>query len=524
MAKTDALPSVRFYSFPGTFIRHNFPFPRLHQLAGDSAERTPPTSPWQIPPRQCRQKFTVPANHTAHRVEELRTIYDQSRNLLPLLSATTMEHETCLDYASNPLNGNLCSDWALLTPSIFNASEVDFVNMLTLTPPIGISDIAMLSMPGDSQLTASNFLGNYANSSEFPFPAIPPDAYTLESAAASTLAPPDLSMPPDSNFLAHGLPRPGPQQDQSAPQSASLQTEHGTERTHSTGQKRSPPATTSASAAEAFTPKRRRGARKKVRTEEELAIRRKNHLQRNRDAAHKCRQKKKLTEAEKREHIAKERHKNLLVWKQIAAVQDELESLRGVTLDIENHCQSSDHKTVAKTSIELIMKTVAKLQDQIDMCNQRRAQISQGLVMQRSFGGYAQQDSIQDGPGSIQDRQSPVMSSRTSTGFSEQMLSPRSTRGSSYATCYLHTDFANGNELSRKGSNDSSTQPDSPVNFNSPPGAKKDLPVEDEAIEIPVHEKEDFVPVRASMGNHANPMFALHTYMEHTGPVQVNEL
>ena len=486
MAKTDALPSVRFYSFPGTFIRHNFPFPRLHQLAGDSAERTPPTSPWQIPPRQCRQKFTVPANHTAHRVEELRTIYDQSRNLLPLLSATTMEHETCLDYASNPLNGNLCSDWALLTPSIFNASEVDFVNMLTLTPPIGISDIAMLSMPGDSQLTASNFLGNYANSSEFPFPAIPPDAYTLESAAASTLAPPDLSMPPDSNFLAHGLPRPGPQQDQSAPQSASLQTEHGTERTHSTGQKRSPPATTSASAAEAFTPKRRRGARKKVRTEEELAIRRKNHLQRNRDAAHKCRQKKKLTEAEKREHIAKERHKNLLVWKQIAAVQDELESLRGVTLDIENHCQSSDHKTVAKTSIELIMKTVAKLQDQIDMCNQRRAQISQGLVMQRSFGGYAQQDSIQDGPGSIQDRQSPVMSSRTSTGFSEQMLSPRSTRGSSYATCYLHTDFANGNELSRKGSNDSSTQPDSAVDFNRPL-AGKDSPVEDEAIGIPVY-------------------------------------
>merc|ERR1711964_196931 len=38
--------------------------------------------------------------------------------------------------------------------------------------------------------------------------------------------------------------------------------------------------------------------------------------------------------------------------------------------------------------------------DQIDMCNQRRAQISQGLVMQRSVGGYAQQDSMQDGPGS----------------------------------------------------------------------------------------------------------------------------
>jgi len=344
-----------------------------------------------------------------------------------------MEHETCFDYAGNPLNGNPCSDWALLSPSIFNASDVEFVNMLNLTPSIRISDIAMLNMPGDSQLTASNFLGNYANSSEFPFPTIPPDAYTLESAAASTLASPDLSMPPDSNFLAHGLPRPGPQQDQSAPQPASLQAEHGTKRTHSTGQKRSPPATTSASAAKAFEPKKRRGARKKVRTEEEIATRRKDHLQRNRDAARKCRQKKKLTEAEKREQMAKERHDNHIVWNQVAVVQDELEALQKFALDVESHCQSSDHKTVAKTSLELMMKTAAKLQHQIDMCNQRRAEISQGLIMQRSFGGYAQQDSMQDSPRSTQDGQSPAMSSRNSFA-SEQILSPRSTPGSSYAS------------------------------------------------------------------------------------------
>jgi len=187
---------------------------------------------------------------------------------------------------------NPYSNCTLLTPSIFNASDVDFSNMLNFTPPIGNSEMAMLNMPGDSRLTASNFLGDYASGSEFPFPAIPANTYTLLSAVASTIAPADLSMPPDSNFPAHGLPGPVPQQDQSESQSASLQAKQGTERqeqlsetTRSAGQKRAQPATTSAGAGEEPKPKRRRGARKKVRTEEEIAIRRENHLQRNRDAA-----------------------------------------------------------------------------------------------------------------------------------------------------------------------------------------------------------------------------------------------
>ncbi|KAH6699878.1 hypothetical protein BKA61DRAFT_209925 [Leptodontidium sp. MPI-SDFR-AT-0119] len=153
------------------------------------------------------------------------------------------------------------------------------------------------------------------------------------------------------------------------------------------------------------------------------------------------------------------------------------------------------------------------------MCNQRRAQIFQGLVMQRPFSSYAQQDSMQDGPGSTQDSQSPTMSSRNSTSYSEQMLSPRSTRGSSYATRQLNTDSADGNELTRKGSNDSSTQPDSAVDVNSPPGTK-DLPVEGEAIEIQVHE-EEFLPLRALRGNNANALscvpYAYGTYWPWAG-------
>lgn len=133
------------------------------------------------------------------------------------------------------------------------------------------------------------------------------------------------------------------------------------------------------------------------------------------------------------------------------------------------------------------MKTAAKLQDQIDMFNQRRAQISEGHVMQRLIGGYIEQDSRQDGPRSTQDGHSPIMSSQNSTGLLEQIPeqrpSPRCIRGSSYAVRQISTELANSNELTRKGSNDSSTQPDSAVDINSSPDTK-DLPVEDNFIEI----------------------------------------
>jgi len=402
-----------------------------------------------------------------------------------------MEHETSFDYAGNPLYGISSLDNTLLTPSIFNASDYDISNVLSFSP-VGESQMNMRDMQANPHLARAKMSGNCASGSQY-FPTFP----------ASTMAPAALSMATFRDLPVDGIPQSVPLQGQVEPQSDTLAVQQEadiqqceTETTHLACQKRAKRATCPPSAGEEPKPKRRLGARKKVRTEEELAIRRKRHLQRNRDAAHKCRQKKKVSEDETKEKMVVERQKNFVVWNQVASAQDELEPFRIFALGIEHHCHSDDHKIAAKTGLETIMKTAANLQDQIDMCNQRRAQISQGLVMQRSVGGYAQQDSMQDGPGS--------------------------TRGSSHATRRLNPEFANGNKTIRKRSNDSSTQPDSAVDFNSPPGAEKDPPVEDEAIEIPVHGNEEVLPLRASMGNNADPMFALLAYMEQAGSGQVN--
>ncbi|KAH9208877.1 hypothetical protein DL95DRAFT_414415 [Leptodontidium sp. 2 PMI_412] len=469
-----------------------------------------------------------------------------------------MEYETSFDYAGDPLNSNSYLEYGILTPSTFDASDYDFSNMLNFNPPAGESQMNMLNLQTNPQLARAEMPGGYVSDSEY-FPTFPASTSPFASTVASTIVPAALSMTTSSDLPADGILQFVPLQDSSEPRSLAAQPfdnnnlpvrelpqlvplqaqiepqldtlaalpdadrqQCEAETTHLAGQKSAKPTTCCPGAGKVPKLKRRRGTRKKVRTEEELAIRRENHLQRNKDAAQKCRQKKKVMEAEKKKQMVMERQNNHIVWNQVTSVQDELDSFRFFALDIECHCHSDDHKIAAKTGLETIMKTAAKLQDQINMCNQRRAQISQGLVMQRSVGGYVQQDSMQNGPGSTHDSQSPAMSPQNSTGLSEQMPSPRSTRGSSYATRQLNTDFANGNRITRKVSNDSSTQPDSAVDFNSPPGAKKDSPVEDEAIEKPVHEKEEFLPLRTSMGNNADPMFALLAHMERTGPGRVN--
>ncbi|KAH6704348.1 hypothetical protein BKA61DRAFT_680606 [Leptodontidium sp. MPI-SDFR-AT-0119] len=392
-----------------------------------------------------------------------------------------MDYEISFDYAGNPLNGNSYLDNNLLTPNIFNASDYDFSNMPNFSPPVSESQMNMLDMQVNPQLARVKMPGDYVNGSEY-FPTFPASTSPISWITASTIVPAALSMTTSSDLPADGILQFVPFQDASEPRSLAAQPlansnlpvrelpqlvplqaqiepqldtlvalpdadrqQCEAETTHLAGQKRAKRTTCPPSAAEKPKPKRRRGARKKVRTEEELAIRREKHLQRNRDAAQKCRQKKQVTEAEKKEQMVTERQNNHVVWNQVASVQDELEFFRIFALGIECHCHSDDHKIAAKTGLETIMKTAAKLQDQIDMCNQRRAQISQGLVMQKSVGGYAQQDSMQGGPGSTHDSQSPAMSPQSSTGLLEQMPSPRSTRGSSYATRRLNTDFANGN-------------------------------------------------------------------------------
>ena len=106
-----------------------------------------------------------------------------------------MEHDTDFDYAGNPFSGSRYSNYTLLTPSIFNASDVDFSNLLDFTPPTGSSEIAILDIRGSPRLTESNLLGNHVSGSEFPFPAIPANTHTLPSAVAITVAASGFSMP-----------------------------------------------------------------------------------------------------------------------------------------------------------------------------------------------------------------------------------------------------------------------------------------------------------------------------------------
>ncbi|KAH7342657.1 hypothetical protein BKA65DRAFT_552271 [Rhexocercosporidium sp. MPI-PUGE-AT-0058] len=471
-----------------------------------------------------------------------------------------MEYATAFDYAGNPLNGNPYSNDMLLTPSFFNASDFDFSNMLNFTPPIGNSQTTTANFPvnnpqtmlsniqGDLRQSRTDMPGDFVSGSEYPFPNLTNSMSNFTLVPEETLVPAARLVTANSGFLADALPRTVLPQGQSELQSVTVQAQRETERQESglapsappAGQKR---ATTNPENGEEPKPKRRRGARKKVRTAEELAIKRENHLQRNRDAAQKCRQKKKLTEAQKKDQMSKERQDNHIVWTKVASVQDELESFQNLALEIESTCLSNEYKTLARTGLETIMKTAAKLQTQIDMCNERRAQISPELVMQKSYGGYVQQGSLPDGPESMQDGQSPGMSPPQSSAYHSENLSmarpdsyaevttdgqskqmsPGSsgmgshvmTRADSYAAHKIDTDVANDVNMSRKGSSASSKQPDSAVDFNSPPGSKKySPPVEDEAIDNSAYPPEIFRSSRESIEG-ADAVFALLTHLQH---------
>ncbi|KAG4412659.1 hypothetical protein IFR04_014200 [Cadophora malorum] len=440
-----------------------------------------------------------------------------------------MEHETSFDYAGNLFYSNSYSDNLLYTPAMLDASGYDFSNMLNLSPPDSESQMDMLDLHINPQLARANMPGNCVSGSEY-FPDFPastsPTSWIPEGAMAAAALPMDTFSDLSADEIPQSVPLQSQIESQSDTSAAQLEADIQqceVEGTHTAGQKTAPPATSPRSASQEPKPKRRRGARKKVRTEEELAIRREKHLQRNRDAAQKCRQKKRAMEDKTKENMIIERQKNLVTWDQVASAQDELETLRNLALGVEHHCHSDDHKTAVKSCLETIITTAAKLQDQVDRCNQRRAQFSQGFVMQRSFGGYAQQDSIQDSPGSEHGSSSPAMSPQSSSHSLNQMLSPRSSCGSSYPTRRLDTNFANGKRTTRKGSS-ASTLPDSAVSLDSPASFKNDSPVEDEAIEIPVYENEESLGLPASMEDNADPVFEFLTHVENTGPQQVSWL
>lgn len=73
---------------------------------------------------------------------------------------------------------------------------------------------------------------------------------------------------------------------------------------------------------------RRRGARKKVRTEEELRTKREDHLERNRNAAQRCRARKKNSEDKRREETLALSNRNQELWVLFEGLRQELLILR----------------------------------------------------------------------------------------------------------------------------------------------------------------------------------------------------
>lgn len=351
------------------------------------------------------------------------------------------------DYAGNPMNGEPYSSNDLPTSDLFNISDHDFSQILNFTPPVGDSQTTMLNVANDlqppmldiaeyPQPPRADMPGDYVSGSEY-FSIFP--ASTSPFASGNIIPPISLSMTCPEGFAQGGLPQSEPIPNQIDSQSLALQPQLAEQQAPSNGQKHADP-TNNPESGEGPKPKRRRGARKKVRTAEELAIRRENHLQRNRDAAQKCR-KKKTAEAEKKEQVFKARQENHLIWYEAASVQNTLESFRTLAIDVENNCENDEYKVAVKASLETILKTAAKLQHQIDVCNETRAETSEGLVMQRSTYGYVQQDSSQDSQGSSQDDQSPGTSSQYSTDLSQQ--------SQDYSITRAHIPFINSTQNSQ---------------------------------------------------------------------------
>ncbi|CZT13587.1 uncharacterized protein RAG0_17086 [Rhynchosporium agropyri] len=245
-----------------------------------------------------------------------------------------MEYETSFDYTGKLLDNNSCLDNIILTPSIFNAPDYDLSNMLNLSLPISETQMNMLDIHVNPQLARAKMPGGYVNGSEY-FPTIPAGTSPISWLTASTMAPAALAMATFGHLLADEVPKSVPLQGQIEPESDRLAAQQDTDikqretkSTRTACQKRAKQATCTPSASQEPKPKRRRGTRKKVRTEEELASRREKHLQRNKKAAQKCRQKRRILEDETKENMAIEQRKNPIIGNQVASAEDELESLR----------------------------------------------------------------------------------------------------------------------------------------------------------------------------------------------------
>ncbi|KAL2075507.1 hypothetical protein VTL71DRAFT_450 [Oculimacula yallundae] len=419
-----------------------------------------------------------------------------------------MDYQPDFDYAGNPfLNTNPYAKNALPTPNMFESALYDFSDMLNNTPS---GDDVILPMPDTFQPNVNLMGGNYNHGSEYPFPAIPTSMPAFSFDPANAMAPGPLSGP-NSDFVVDTKAQPDPGYLQE-PQLASLQAQQELISQQSAPSKAQVekalhvnPDTT-----DEPKPKRRRGARKKKRTPEEEAIKRALHLERNRSAAQKCRQKKKLGEAELKDSLMKERQENEIVWIRVTAVEAELEGLRNLALELENSCECEEQKHIARAGLEAIMQTASKLQAQIDYCNQARSEVSAGLVMQRSPEGYVTRDNLPElerpgSSGSASRQGSQPMSPRagSSQPMSSQASNPSTTQqlpvpiqsplasNMPDQSMRINTDMSDVHHSSREGSNGSSNgHRDSAVDCDSPPGAKKDSASpsqEDEGIDDSVY-------------------------------------
>ncbi|CZS95785.1 uncharacterized protein RAG0_05314 [Rhynchosporium agropyri] len=408
-----------------------------------------------------------------------------------------MDYQAGYNYGGSNMS-NMYYNEVLLTPGMYDNALYDFSDLLNNTP--SGDDSQYPNMPGDFQQSGNVMGGEYISANEYPFPAIPasvqPFSYKPTNAMLAT-APPASRR----DFAVDMNPRPVPVY-QSQPHSDVAQAQQKSpKRSNATSNsevEKIP--NVNPGAGDEPKPKRRRGARKKQLTEEQIALRRKLHLERNRTAAQKCRQKKKGAEAETKDNLIKERQENEIAWIRVAAVEDELQSLRNLALSLENSCECEEQKNLTRTGLDAISQVAAKLQAQIDNCNQARSEISPGLIMERSHEGYITRENIpdpekpgSDGTASRQNSQQPMSPHNTSNEAMFQQPSETVSAPSLLAANLIDHNMRINTDIyethkSREGSNGSNSRHDSAVDFDSPMGAKKDSPgQEDEGFDDSVY-------------------------------------
>ena len=282
-----------------------------------------------------------------------------------------MDFKTEFDLFGNSFISDLHSGNGLLSTSFSNASGHEFSNPPSFPPLKGDTEMTVADISVcNSQQFALDMLEYYNKGSEFPFPKVTADSFTSPYVDVNTVAPATLALGLYSNATA--IPR-----QNFEPQSIDVQAIEETEAkyTRRAGRKMTLVAMSKIDAGEEPSQKRKRGVGRTCRTKVDLATRREDYLQRNKVAARKYRQRRKIMEAQMEERLSQEAKNNYVTWNGITSVYDELESVCNIAVWIESHCQSAAHKIAVSDCLERIMTVAAELQNVADKCNRRRSEI-----------------------------------------------------------------------------------------------------------------------------------------------------